>query len=353
MPPETVTELTAEQVLVNVAPRDIDAKLAAAAEEVSFHQDILRVALNGPAGSTRLAKVPDYRKEVEVAEAAHAKLAKAVAEANAAAVAVDPSLTTGGSALTAIQKAVSVHGHAVTVRTESWAKGQAKSKVVNDAALKLIDDHIVELQAFRQSMVDEQTARQTAWTENQAKTVAVFKSVTDALQERLAAAQNKLPVTPMDTSVEDVEYHDDHYLTVLYSPSELPDHKDVIKKATVPTKAALSQMWGTVHAWPQHPGVQLTYTTLGASAGEGFVALKALLGEAVWTRLYGDRAKNIRASDVCPRSMQTPLLIALANASVILEQEGLETKVTEANTALTALGVTTSAKRRKVPQVVV
>jgi hypothetical protein len=226
------------------------------------------------------------------------------------------------------------------------------------------------MQRYRALVVTDSVTRKQSWVDHHKLVKDVDDKVANALGEKLHAVQTELGtvqpakegdaldtlLTSLGTDAEEdvtmvsCEFHADHVLPVAYLPSELPLHTEALKKVSAPVRKRLEFMWGTVHAWPSHPGVQLTFAQVGATAGEGFIAMRALLGETVWTRTYGDRAQQIKASDICPRNLATPLFLALAKAAEIMGAAEMETRVAESAKALLVLqadlGIQLTKKRK-------
>ena len=73
--------------------------------------------------------------------------------------------------------------------------------------------------------------------------------------------------------------------------------------------------------------------------------MKALLGDDIWKRAYGDRC--VDATMVCPRALATPLYLALAMASEVLKADAMEKHRKTADSLFAGLGVETTAKRRR------
>ena len=353
-PPETVVVQTVEEVLLGVAPKDRAFGLAQARDDVTHWTAQLESAKKGSAGSARLKQVPELQVELDKAAALVETLA---AKAPVTACTV-----------TFLQKSLSDYEHITTTRVEAWKKGAAKAAAAEEAVTKLVQDHIVEWQAYLKSITDDATARRTAWQEHHDAVVTTMKKVAATLKERHAAAVLADPgaaeaaasaaaeaasastaasVTSSD-DMEEITLDPDHYLSVLYAPTEIPDHKVALESTSDTAKSLMSKMWGNVHSWPMHSGTQMTFHQFGGAEGVGFTSLKALLGPVIWSRTYADRADAITPQDIMPRQMATPLLLALSLASCHLgEQESLQKVVAQCNQRMEEMGVESVSKKRR------
>ena len=351
-PPTTVVVQTVEEVLLGVAPKDRAFSLAQARDDLTHWTAQLDSAKKGAAGSARLKQVPELQIQLDKAAAIVENLA---AEAPVSACTV-----------TFLQKSLSDYEHVTSTRTEAWKKGAAKALVAEEEAAKLVQDHILEWQTYLKALTDDATARRTAWQEHHDAVITTMTQVAATLKERHAAAVAANPVAaeaatatvvaasaaltgalPSD-DMEEITLDPDHYLSVLYAPTEIPDHKVALETTSDTAKSLMSKMWGNVHSWPMHSGTQMTFHQFGGAEGVGFTSLKALLGPVIWSRTYADRADAITPQDIMPRQMATPLLLALSLASCHLgEQESLQKVVAQCNQRMEEMGVESVSKKRR------
>ena len=352
-PPVAVVVKTAEECLLGVAPKDRAHDLAQARDDLAHWQAALDSAQKGATGSARLKQVPTIKEELQKAQVLATKLEQ------------DAPVT--ACTVTLLEKSMSDYKHTTTLRTESWKKGAAKAKASEEEVFAAIDEHIAEWQALRLAITKDAATRTAAWVEHHEKVLETMDKVATTLKTRhdaavaatstdgasapaaVAVPAQEPQATPMqEDSMEEFKHHDDHWLPVLYAPSELPDHKEALKKTSPVSKGAMTKMWGVVHAWPMYSSTQLTYVQFGASTDEGFITMKALVGPVIWKRMYGERADKILHTDVCPRAFATPMLVALSLASSQLaEQSVCETAIAKCSADIKELGVETVAKRRR------
>ena len=354
-PPLAVVVKTAEECLLGVAPKDRAHDLALARDDVTHWQSALDSAKKGAAGSTRLNQAPAIQEELVKAQEAVKKFEQ------------DAPVTP--CTVTLLEKTMSDYKHVTTTRTEAWKKGAEKAKASEDEVVAAIEEHILEWQNLREAIIADAKVRTTAWKDHHEKVLETMGKVAATLKGRhdtatqvatsqglgahetasavVAAEASATPVSS-DEEMVVVEFHEDHWMNVLYSPTEIPDHKEALKKVSPVSKGAMNHMWGVVHAWPMNEGTQLTFAQFGACEGEAFITMKTLIGEAIWKRMYDTRAESITAHDVCPRSFATPMLIALSLASCHLASyEVLEKAIVKSDTDIKHLGVESVAKKRR------
>ena len=119
----------------------------------------------------------------------------------------------------------------------------------------------------------------------------------------------------------------DSYRVSFWSKDEIPR----LESVTEPEKEFLVKLIGRLSAWNQAGAVKIQFLFLLPAEfdkGLGMAAIKRLLGETYWKRLYGD--KVVVAEDYVPLQMQAVLPEALRKADEDLKAgDALNLKVVE------------------------
>jgi hypothetical protein len=361
-PPDVVTVKSAEQCLLEVAPKDRAEELARARADVAFLEKSLEEANKGATGSLQKAAAEGFEKQLKGARDIAAQLAE---KAPVSAVTV-----------TLLKKTVSNHEHTSTQRVQAWKASAEKRATNKDAALKQVDDHILELQKYRQSVVDDCAARQTAWEEHNQKMELVISKVAAVLQERLNAAIAEMgdkngavdaevvaaaaevaqtPAQPAAPAAQPAptQQETDYYATVPWTAEELPCELPEAKEGEHLFWIRLAY---NVQEWTHTHGCQpCTYNELMAD-GTGTVAapevlsrqmesLAGLIGMPYWIKLYGER--KVRSTDVVPHHLGFVLFQALMKPRQVAEQAlGSKKAAEELKVAKAAIKASLGAKHR-------
>jgi hypothetical protein len=313
-PPESETIKSADQCLLEVAPKDRAEELARARADVKYLEEALIEANKGIAGSLQLAAAAGLKTKLEQAKTVAESLAdKAPASA----------LT-----ITLLEKTISQHKHASTERMQAWKTAAEKKWTNKDNAVKLIDDHITAMQKYRQDVLDDYDTRTKTWEAHNSKVSGVISKVAAALQERLNTANLELgfaatpaeekkdaapPAAQVAAPVVEVaaptQAEQDYYKIAPWSPSELPQ----IPEAKPGEHEFWLRLAYNVQEWCHTHGCQpctfgdLVTTGMDPSTettdilSQRMESLAGLVGLPYWVKMYGDRL--VASTDCVPHQL--------------------------------------------------
>ena len=334
-PPESVEVKSAEQCLLEVAPKDKAVELARARGDKEYVAKALEEAKKGEPGSMQLAAAKDLEKKLEEADKLVEKLS-----ANVPATACTISL---------LKKTISNHEHSSTERVQSWKASATRRQAAKDKVLTSLDEHIKELQAHRAAVAEECDLRQVAWDTHNGKVQIVMSKVAAVLVERLkgakveagvvetveeVAAVEKAPSPPVEAPVA-TQQELDYYRTVPWSPDELPKQIPEAKNGEHVFWLRLAQ---NVQEWSHAHGCQpctfaelLSDSTGPPQSAEHLTAqmesMANLVGLDYWRKLYGERI--VKAGDVVPHHLGFVLYQAMNMPRVAAEKALGEATVKE------------------------
>ena len=172
--PTTVEVKTAEECLLGAAPRDRALELAQARDDVAYFTTQLDGAKLGALGSARQARIPELQAELLKATTAAEKLAVNAPET--------------ACSLTLLQKSLSDYEHQTTTITAFWQRGAAKALAAEGEAVKAVQEHIKEWQAYLAALEADAKTRRAAWLANHEAARATMVQVAATLKERHTAA---------------------------------------------------------------------------------------------------------------------------------------------------------------------